>query len=146
MRQSFRLLIAAAGLASGLALAASAWADPPAPTETPTQELTAVFRCAAAMGIYQGFTEDPASVLTEGDKTLAAGLAAVEPRLRTRGEALAASLGEEATQQIIAGIKADLGAQIEPLRAQPNARGKVIDLFRPVLAGCVDRGGALPTT
>lgn len=141
-----RLMTLAAGLAAGLALAPSAWAEATAtaPAETPSEELTAIFQCATAMGLYAGFMQDTGNALTESDRALSAGAMALEPRLRTRGEALATGLGEGPTREIISGIKTDLRGKIDALGDDPDAPRKVIDLYRPVLSACIVRGGALP--
>lgn len=141
-----RLTRVALGLVAGLVLGSAARAEAPIPAEAVPLELTAVFECAAAMGLYKGYMEDPRSVLTDADRALATDLAAVEPRLRDRGQALAIVLGDEPAGAIIALIRADMTSRIAPLRGDPDARRKVIDLYRPVLSACVVRGAALPPT
>lgn len=134
-----RFRAAALGLAAALALALPAQA-----AETPTEELGALFQCAAGMGIYGGYVASPADQPTQADKDLLASLAALEPRFRTRVSTLAESLGDEAVKQLIETTKTDMAARIDPLRGEPMARRKVVDMYRPVITGCLERARALP--
>ena len=130
---------AALGLAAALTLALPAHA-----VETPQQELTAQYQCAGAMGLFDGYMEDPTSPVTEVDRTLAASLNTLEPRFRARDIVLDGMLGEETVRATGEALRADMMAKIEPLRGDPQARLKVVALFRPVLESCVVRGAALP--
>ena len=130
---------AALGLAAVLALALPAHA-----AETPQQELTALYQCAGAMGLFDGYIEDPGSPVTDDDRTLAASLNTLEPRFRARDIVLDGMLGEETVRATAEALRADMMARIEPLRGDPQARQKVIALFRPVLEACAIRGTTLP--
>ncbi len=135
------LTLASIALSTGLALALPARA-----AETPSQELTSLLQCAAASGLYNGFVEAPDSSPTDADKALVAQMAAVDMRFQMREQILADSLGDAAVQQVVTGIKADMSAKIEPLRAHVDPRREVIDLYRPVMVACIARGATLPAT
>lgn len=130
---------AALGLAAVLAIALPAHA-----AETPKEELGALFQCAAGMGIYGGYVATPAEHPTQADTDLMTSLTALERRFRARVSILADSLGDETVKQLIEATKTNMNAKIEPLRADPLARRKVVDLYRPVVTGCLDRARALP--
>ena len=126
-------------LAGGLLLALPASA-----AETPEQEVGGLFQCAAALGLYQSMGERPQSGITEADTALAASLTAYESQLRSRVDALAAGLGEADMKRLVAAIKADVAERIAPVKDDPQAPRKILDLYKPVLEACVVRAKALP--
>lgn len=128
-------------LAAGLLLGLPARA-----AETPTEEVTGLFRCAAALGLYDAIGEHPEAGITDADKALAASVTAYEPQLRGRVDALAPALGEDGMKALIEGAKADVSTRIGPLKDDPQAPRKILDLYKPVLEGCLTRAKALPTT
>lgn len=132
---------AALGLVAVLALAMPVQA-----AESPAEELGALFQCAAGMGIYSSHMNTPGDQPTQADKDLLTGLITLEPRFRARVSTLADGLGDETVKQLIEVTKGDVDAKVEPLRGDPLARAKVVDIYRPVLTGCLERARALPAS
>lgn len=130
---------AAFGLAASLAAALPARA-----AEAPTEELGALFQCAAGMGIYTSYMTTPGDQPTQADRDLLASLTALEPRFRARVSILADGLGDEAVKQMIEMTRSDVSANVDPLRGDPLARRKVADIYRPVMIDCLERARALP--
>lgn len=114
--------------------------------ETPSQEVGGLFKCAAALGLYDAISQRPEAGITDADKALAASLSAFEPQLRGRVDALAPALGEDGIKALIEATKADVSNRIGPLKDDPQAPRKILDLFKPVIEGCLVRARALPTT
>ena len=135
-----RLLNATAlALSAGLLLALPARA-----AETPIQEVTGLFKCAAALGLYDAIGEHPEAAVTDADKALAASVSAYEPQLRGRVEALATGLGEDTMKGLIQAAKLDVETKLTPLKDDPQAPRKILDLYKPVLEACLIRAKALP--
>lgn len=128
------------GLLAGFAMVLPARA-----AETPTEEALGLYQCAGAMGILEGYMEDPNAPITEADRTLSSSLTALEPRFQVRDGQLHALLGDDAVRAIAADLRKDMKSKIDPLRGDPQARTKVVALYRPVLEACIVRGAALPT-
>lgn len=126
-------------LAAGLLLALPARA-----AETPEQEVGGLFQCAAALGLYDAMAERPDAGMTDADKALAASVTAYEPQLRGRVDALAPTLGEDGMKALIAAARTEVSTQVDPLKDDPQAPRKILDLYKPVLEGCLVRAQALP--
>lgn len=129
----------ALALTAGLLLALPARA-----AETPIQEVAGLFQCASALGLYDSIAERPQSGITDADKALAASVTAFEPQLRGRVEALATGLGEDAMKGLIQAAKLDVQTRLTPLKDDPQAPRKILDLYKPVLESCLVRAKALP--
>ena len=129
----------ALALTAGLLLALPARAE-----ETPIQEVTGLFKCASALGLYDSIGEHPQSGFTDADKALAASVTVYEPQLRGRVDALASGLGEDTMKGLIQAAKLDVQTRLAPLKDDPQAPRKILDLYKPVLEDCVVRAKALP--
>jgi len=126
-------------LASGLLLALPARAE-----ETPAQEVGGLFQCAAAMGLYESIIDHPESGATDADKALVTSVSAYEPQLKGRVDALAPAVGQDALKALIVAARTDISKQIGPLKGDPQAPRKILDLYKPVLESCLVRAKALP--
>jgi hypothetical protein len=126
-------------IAGGLLLAAPARA-----AETPAQEIGGLFKCAAALGMYGAMAERPGAGMTDADKALAASVTAYEPQLRGRVDTLAPTIGEDGMKALIAAVRVEVSSKVDPLKDDPQAPRKILDLFKPVLEACVVRAKALP--
>lgn len=126
-------------LAAGLLLALPARA-----AETPEQEVGGLFQCAAGLGLYDAMAERPDAGMTDADKALAASVTVFEPQLKGRVDALALVLGQDGMKAQMEAAKAEVTSRLAPLKDQPDASRKVLDLYRPVLEACLVRAKALP--
>jgi hypothetical protein len=132
--------ILAIGLLTALATAGAA-----AAAETPERELQMLGRCALATSVYRSLMPPrPAPVeFTAADKDLYARMQLVEPLLRARADALAGEVDAAKRDAITAELKGQFQAQLAPRDAPRKTPREALDLYAPLLEGCIVRGNLL---
>jgi hypothetical protein len=128
------VILAALALA-GLLAAGSAKA------ETPTEEFVSLARCAAALGLYEGYLEDNEN---REAQRLTRRVQAVEDRLEGRLESLAAGMSEETITGLAGTVMDEVTARVTSLVEAQADSIEILAAYSETLEACALRGEALP--
>jgi hypothetical protein len=112
----------------------------------PERELRMLGRCALATSVYRSLMPPAPTpmTVTDADKALYERMKLVDPLLRARADAVAASIDPAVSTAIGEELRAQYRAQMAPPDGPRKTPREALDLYAPILEACIVRADMLP--